>query len=584
MKKLSFDQDRLLVNGKPVRILSGAIHYFRTFPGQWRDRLEKLAACGLNTVETYVPWNMHEPAKGNFNFSGIADLEAFIRLAASMDLMVIVRPGPYICAEWEFGGLPAWLLNQPGLRIRCSNPQYMRHVSDYFDELLPRIAKLQATQDGPVIAVQIENEYGSYGQDKTYLEALRALYIRHGISVPHFTSDGPSDLMLQGGTLPDVWKTANFGSKANEAFDKLKDYENGPLMCMEFWNGWFDHWNKPHHTRDAADAAATLDEILTRGAHVNFYMFHGGTNFGFMNGANCQSPSLYEPTVNSYDYDAPLSEAGDPTPKYHAFREIIRKHFPETALKDVPPPSPKAAYGKVLLNKKTSLFSQLPLISHRQSSPTPECMEHFGQAYGFIHYRTRLNGALSDVNLSIQNANDRAIAFLDQHEIGVFNRNTPLETVNINIPPQGAQLDILVENMGRVNYGSLMHLERKGITDGVRLGGQFQFGWEIHPLPLDNIENIDFTVQDGNQSAPLFIAGEFMVEGAADTFLYVPDGHKGVCWINGFNLGRYWNAGPQRSLYVPAPLLRKGMNSIVVLELHNSGLQSVEFLDRPKLG
>ena len=274
-------------DGKPVRILSGAIHYFRVVPEYWRDRLLKLKACGLNTVETYVAWNMHEPEPGQFCFEGMADIARFVEIAGELGLFVIVRPGPYICAEWEFGGLPAWLLADSDIRLRCYDRSWLEKVDRFYDELMPRLKPLLCTNGGPVVAMQVENEYGSYGNDKKYLNYLKEGLIRRGIDVLLFTSDGPSDEMLRGGTLPDVYKTVNFGSRPEEGFQKLQEYQpDQPLMCTEFWNGWFDHWGEPHHTRDGKDAADVLDQMLKAGASVNFYMFHGGTNFGFRNGAN----------------------------------------------------------------------------------------------------------------------------------------------------------------------------------------------------------------------------------------------------------------------------------------------------------
>lgn len=385
MSTFEIDGKNFIFNGEPIQIISGAIHYFRVVPEYWKDRLLKLKACGLNTVETYVPWNLHEPKPGQFYFEGLADIVRFIKTAGDLGLHVIVRPGPYICAEWEFGGFPAWLLQDSDIRLRCYDTSYLEKVDRYFDELLSRLKPLQCTNGGPIIAMQVENEYGSYGNDKKYLNYLKEGMIRRGIDVLLFTSDGPMDEMLQGGTLPDVFKTVNFGSRPEEGFGKLLEYQSDqPLMCMEFWNGWFDHWGAPHHTRDADDAADVLDQMLKAGASVNFYMFHGGTSFGFMNGAN-YSEGL-APTVNSYDYDAAVSESGDLTDKYYTYQKVISKY---TRIDDsiLPAPIPKKAYGQVSLDQHAGLFESLYQLSEPIQRTCPEPMEKLGQNYGYILYR-----------------------------------------------------------------------------------------------------------------------------------------------------------------------------------------------------
>jgi beta-galactosidase len=325
-------------------------------PEYWEDRLIKLKACGLNTVEIYVPWNFHEPVEGEFNFQFMADVIRFIQLADEQGLFVIVRPSPYICAEWEFGGLPAWLLKEDHMRLRCSHPTYLAKIDAYYDVLIPKFIPYLCTNGGPIIAMQIENEYGSYGNDKFYMEYLKKSIMNRGVDVLLFTSDGYTDSNLQGGTLlPDVLATVNFGSRADEAFGKLLEYQpNKPLVCMEFWNGWFDHWAKEHHVRAPEDAADALDQMLKAGASVNFYMFHGGTNFGFYNGAN--DLGKYESTVTSYDYDALLNESGDITEKYMAVREVIAK-YAEVEEITLPATIAKKHFGEVRFgNKHVCLF------------------------------------------------------------------------------------------------------------------------------------------------------------------------------------------------------------------------------------
>jgi beta-galactosidase len=583
MTRLTIEGKQLMLDGKPVRLVSGAIHYFRVVPEYWEDRLRKLKACGFNAVETYIPWNFHEPEEGRFVFDGMADVERFIRLAGELGLYVIVRPSPYICAEWEFGGLPAWLLADPGMRLRCDYKPFLDKVDRYYDVLVPRLLPLLSTNGGPIIAMQIENEYGSYGNDRRYLEYLRQALIRRGVDVLLFTSDGPEPFMLQGGTVPGVWATVNFGSRAKEAFAVLKAYRpDTPLMCMEFWNGWFDHWGEEHHERDADDAAAAFEDILAEGGHVNFYMFHGGTNFGFWNGANYQDK--YEPTITSYDYDSPLSECGDVTEKYHAVRRVLAKYMDIGPL-ELPAPIPKRSYGTVELTERAGLFAALDRISAPVERANPVPMEQVGQSYGFILYTTRISGPRAESPLVMTDVHDRALVFVDGVYQGTVERWNPEGEVAFAVPAEGAEIRILVENMGRVNYGPHLR-DPKGITEGVRHGRQFLFGWTIHPLPLDDLSGLAFAQADADTSAlpePTFFRGRFTVDEPADTFLNMAGWTKGVVFINGFNLGRYWEVGPQQTLYVPGPLLRPGENEIVVFELHGCAAPRVELQDKPVL-
>ena len=586
MNRLKLREGQYFLNGKPYRILSGAIHYFRVVPEYWMDRLQKLKACGFNTVETYVPWNLHEPQEGEYQFEGMADLVQFIELAAELDLHVIVRPSPFICAEWEFGGLPAWLLKDSDMQLRCFDKTYLAKVDRYFDQLIPKLVPLLSTNGGPILAVQVENEYGSYGNDTQYLEYIRDGLLQRGIDVLLFTSDGPTDEMLIGGTIDHVHATVNFGSRVTESVNKYREYRaSEPLMVMEFWNGWFDHWMEPHHVRDASDVAGVLDDMLEKDASINLYMFHGGTNFGFYNGAN--HIETYEPTVTSYDYDAPLTEWGDVTEKYEAIRKVFDKHGIQPGC-PLPEPISKYSYGKVTLSESRSLFSQLDQLSVPVEQIAIKPMEKVGQAYGFILYSTWVKGPRAGQKLHIQEVRDRAQVFLDGQLLGVVERWDP-KPLDINVPKEGARLDILVENMGRINYGPLIR-DPKGITGGVLLDNQFQHNWTIRSLPLhsESLSSVCYekTVVDPScGETPAFYKGYFEVDQIGDTFLRFDGWKKGVAWINGFNLGRYWEVGPQRALYIPGPLLRKGRNEIVLFELHGYSDEPVIMLvDQPDLG
>ncbi|MGD6818031.1 glycoside hydrolase family 35 protein [Metabacillus sp. 84] len=566
---------RFWLDGKPFVILSGSIHYFRVVPEYWEDRLEKLKMLGLNTVETYIPWNVHEPEKGYFRFEGLADIEGFIKAAQKLKLHVILRPAPYICAEWEFGGLPAWLLKGKDMELRSSDPAFLEHLTDYFQVLLPKLVPYLSTNGGPVIAVQIENEYGAYGNDQVYLTYLEDLYKTSGIDVLLFTSDGPE--YIKHGSLQNAVTALNFGSRAEDAFQKLKSFKPGsPLMCAEFWIGWFDHWGGEHHRRDSADMTAVYEEMLSKGASVNFYMFHGGTNFGFMNGANHYE--AYTPTITSYDYDALLTEWGDPSKKYFEVKKILKKivEVPE----EIPAPAVKKTYGQVLLTEQTSLFhtiaSKTPV-----STTGPRSMEVYGQNYGLILYRTNVEKQ-GDLELDISPIRDRAFIYINGQHVKTVYRNDQEKMIRLPFDLPVNTLEILVENMGRVNYGK--HLkDRKGIIENLWIGGQYWFNWEVVPLSLEG-GDLEW-IAGSDHRFPKFFKSTVNVQERADTFVDMTGWTKGFVWVNSFNLGRYWQPqGPQQRLYIPAPLLREGENEILVLELEGTDTSMISLLDQPMLG
>lgn len=582
MKTFTVEKDGFRLGGEPFRVISGAIHYFRVPREYWRDRLIKLKACGFNTVETYVAWNMHEPREGEFDYSDMLDIEDFLTTAAELGLYAIVRPGPYICSEWEFGGLPWWLLKNDGIRLRCMDADYIAAVDRFFDSLIPRIAAHQITEGGNVILVQVENEYGSYGDDSEYIRYLADGLRRRGINVPLFTSDGTNKQMLTGGTVPEIFKTANFGSRAEEQFAALREYQpDGPLMCTEFWNGWFDHWTEEHHHRPGDDAAASLDDILAHGGNVSAYMFHGGTNFGFMNGANCFDK--YEPTVSSYDDDAPVNECGDLTDKYFRFREVISKYAPIPDI-ELPAPVKKKKYGKFEFTACRRLFDCLDKLSAPVETVCPLPMEKLGQGYGFILYRAEVRGPRETQNVRIQEPRDRAYIYKNDELLGVQYRNDREPAVSTDIPAEGATLSVLVENMGRVNYGAYLR-DPKGVTEGIGFGWNFIYHWQTYPLPLDDLSAVDFIEQKPVfDSTPLLLRAEIDIDECCDTFVKLPGFKKGLIFINGRALSRYWEVGPQRSAYLPAPFLKKGKNELIVLELEGFDEASVILDDEPDLG
>lgn len=569
--------DQFCKDGKPIKLISGAVHYFRNLPETWPDIFEKLRAMGCNCVETYCAWNMHEPKPGTFDFTGRLDIVRFIKEAEKAGLMVIVRPGPYICAEWEFGGLPWWIQREEGLEIRCRNEVYIRYFDRYLDELLGRVRPLLCTNGGPVILLQCENEYGYYGDDREYLSYLRDGYRRRGIDVPLFTSDGGSEDSLLDGTVEGCLPTLNFGSRVEENF-KVHDqlFPNCPKVCMEMWDGWFDAWgDEKHHTTDPQVYAGVVRDMLKKGS-LNIYMFIGGTNFGFTSGANHYEK--FAPDVTSYDYDALLTECGDVTEKYKAVREVIREATGKELL-PIPKDREKKAYGKVALTRSAGLLSNLDALSSPIHSDVPRAMEEYGIGYGYIAYRTVLNRDYRDAKLSFESLGDRAQVLVNGKLQGIAYLNDSLEvTVNAK---KGDVLTILVENMGRANFGPKM-MRKKGLPGRVLLGGKIHFSWDVYPLPMTDLSGLSFGGDEAE--APAFYEGTFTVEEPADTFLRTDSFKKGFVVLNGFNLGRYWEVGPQKTLYVPGPLLKKGENTLLLFESDGrKGEAEVEFVNRPEL-
>ena len=567
-------RDNFYLNGEPFKIISGAFHYFRTVPEYWQDRIEKLVNMGCNTVETYIPWNFHEPEKGNFRFDGMHDIERFIHLAEKMGLYIIIRPSPYICSEWEFGGLPAWLLRDRNMRLRCSYEPYLNAVKEYYSVLIPKLVPHQCDRGGGVILVQLENEYGYYGNDTAYLEFLRDTLRELGVTVPFVTSDGPwSEPKFKSGMLNGALPTGNFGSGAEWQFGQMRKYigENKPLMCMEFWNGWFDAWGEEDHTTSPEKAASELDELLKRGS-VNFYMFEGGTNFGFMSGRNGGSKTG---DVTSYDYDAPLTEDGQITEKYRLFKEVIAKY---TDIHEIPLTTEirRRAYGRISCTGKTDLFSVLDKISVPVKSSYPLTMEDIGQDYGYILYRTKIRDIETVSEIRLEGAADRVQCYHN----GEFVYTAFAENMGEKFEPQQKRtsgiIDLLCENTGRENFGTGLENQRKGISGGVKINDHRHFGFEIYPLPLDErqIAALDFGI-GYIENTPAFYRFELDIDEPCDTFLDTDGFGKGCAFVNGFNIGRFWEIGPQKRLYIPAPLLQIGKNTIVIFETEGKAADSI---------
>lgn len=564
-----------LLDGKPFVIRGGEMHFSRVPREHWRDRLRMMKAMGLNAVGTYLFWNLHEPRPGEFDFSGQNDIAAFVRTAQEEGLWVILRPGPYACAEWEFGGFPSWLLKTPDLRIRTSDPRYIAAATRFLGEVGKRLAPLQVAHGGPIIMVQVENEYGSFGADHGYMGSIRDALRKAGFDGTLYTADGPTPKMLDGGTLPDVLSVVNFGDDPAGALAEFARFrQNVPRMAGEYYPGWFDHWGEPHHTGKVDNILKDIGWMLERDVSFSLYMFHGGTSFGFMNGANYSDTAPYQPDTTSYDYGAPLDEAGRPTPAYHALRELIGKHLkPGESLPEVPPSPPMIAIPRFKLTESAPLASLLDKPVRATRALT---MEELDQSYGFVWYRTRVPQAKA--TLEAGDVRDMALLYQAGKPLGKMDRRLGQRSIEIDTNAE-QPLDVLVENMGRINYGSRLMDERKGLLDPVRFAGKPLLDWEMYRLPLDDLSKLQFSAHAGN--APAFHRGSFRLSQLGDSYIDLRGWNRGHVWINGHHLGRYWRIGPQQTLLVPAEWLKRGRNEIVVLELEGKGGGSVQGLAEP---
>lgn len=572
MSEFTVGDTDFLLDGRPVRLLSGALHYFRVHEDQWQHRLGLLRAMGLNCVETYVPWNFHEPAPGRFHDT--AALGRFLDAVHEAGLWAIVRPGPYICAEWENGGLPYWLTGELGPRVRTRDERYLEHLDRWLGRIVPEVVPRQLDRGGPVLMVQVENEYGSYGSDQVYLRHIADRLGAEGVTVPLCTSDGPEDHMLSGGSVPGILATVNFGSGADAAFGTLRRHRpSGPLMCMEFWCGWFDRWGGEHVVRDAADAASALREILECGASVNIYMAHGGTNFAGWAGANRSGGAMHdgplEPDTTSYDYDAPIDELGRPTAKFWAFREVLAE-YADGPLPGLPPSwASLGAPATAGLTAWAGLDDVLDAVGEPAvERPLPPTFEELGVERGLVHYAVDVPGPRQQYPLVARELRDIAVVYVDGERAGVLTE----EDQELKPIPGPARVDLWVESLGRVNYGPRSG-EPKGIAGGVLHERQYLHGVRARALRLEALDAVDavpFGEVPGDRPRGLY-RGTAEVSGAGDALLELPGWTRGFVWVNGFNLGRYWSVGPQRALYVPGPVLREGVNDVWVLEFEAAG-------------
>ena len=564
-----------MLDGKPLQIISGELHYARIPRAYWRQRLRMAKAMGLNTIATYVFWDYHETRPGVFDFhTGNRDLAEFIRIAQQEGLWVILRPGPYVCAEWDFGGYPAYLLKSPAIAVRGNDPRYLKAAKRYVQALAEQVRPLLVTRGGPILMVQVENEYGSFASDSAYKETARRMLVDAGIDVPLFTADG--DWLFAKGGIPGVFAAAN-GETNYDSLTKRVDAFNhglGPYMVAEFYPGWLTHWAEPFPTTPTNSFLPSYDSLLARGVSVNLYMFHGGTNFGFTSGANYTKKNPIEPSMTSYDYDAPLSEAGWPTPKYYALRDVIRRHV-SYAVPDVPESVPVIAVPPVRLVRAENLFDMIAHVTPVRSAE-PLAFEDMDQSDGYVMYRHRFDAAVQGT-LAVPGLRDYGAVFVNGRRVATLDRRIRRFSANVDIPA-GGELDILVENMGRINYGSELVNNRKGIIEPVTVDSTRVEGWSMYGLPLThppatragNAARVR-AIDSAAAGVPAVYHGTFQVGRTGDTFLDMRGWNKGIVFVNGINLGRYWKVGPQQTLYLPGAWLRRGRNEITVFDLDGNG-------------
>ncbi len=556
-----------VLDGKSLQIRSGEIHYSRVPKDEWRSRIQMAKAMGLNTVCTYVFWNLHELKKGEFDFIGEKDVAAFIRLCGECGMHAIVRPGPYVCAEWDLGGLPAWLLAEPGIRLRSTNPKFMEPASEWMRRMGAMLQPLSVEQGGPVLMVQLENEYGFYGSDSGYLDELQRALRSGGYQGTVFTSDGASEDALRHGGRPGILKAVNFGSGAETAFGALHKASPGqPDFTAEFWVGWFDQWQRPHHWIDAHAKMADFDWMMRHGASFNIYMFHGGTTRGLMTGGNWEG--RYRPITCSYDYAAPLDESGRPTEKYRAFRAAIQSALKDGNLPDIPKIPGTGSMGNIALTEQCRLMDAIP---EGQTNATLLTMEDMGQTTGFICYRTTLDGP-AEGSLELGKVKDRVYVLLDGKVVGISGRSVKGAAVALTVPEGKHRMDLLVENMGRINFGKYMIEEHKGLAtpvvfNGKELGPFVQVGMSMQEPPKGTYHEI----KDGKtQGSATLYRGMMKVGGPCDTWIDMRGFGRGILWLNGRNLGRYWKVGPSQGVFVPGCWFKKDEeNELVVLELES---------------
>lgn len=577
-----FSSTDFLLDNKPFQIISGELHPARIPEEYWKHRIQMAKAMGCNTISAYIFWNYHEPQEGVFDFeTGNHNLVDFIKIVQEEEMWLILRPGPYVCAEWDLGGIPPYLLRIPDIKLRCLDPRYMAAAEKYIARLATEIKPWLVTNGGPILMLQIENEYGSFGNDKNYDKnypiRLKEVWQSNGIDVPTFTGDGPTTRMLETGTIKGSAVGLDSGSSQADFDLAAKMMPGVPVFSSETYPGWLTHWGEKWAGRDTSGLLKEVKFLMDNKKSFNFYVIHGGTNFGYMAGANSGGKG-YEPDVTSYDYDAPVNEQGMPTPKYYALRDLIGSYLPKgKSLPGIPNPIPAIDLTTLAMEPFTSVWDNLPPAVN---SVQPKPFEAYNQDYGFILYRTELTGRNSG-KLTVSGLHDYATVFLNGNYIGKLDRREGVSSLDLpELNTEMPVLEIFVEGMGRINYGPDL-IDRKGITDSVTLNGVTLLNWKVFNLPMNEkfIYNLRSSGKTLNKPG-LFFQGSFFISPAAgsmvaDTYIDVSNYIKGIVWVNGHNLGRYWNIGPQKRLFCPASWLRNGPNEIMIFDLHQTEPKAV---------
>ncbi|RKR79966.1 beta-galactosidase [Mucilaginibacter gracilis] len=575
----SLSKNDFLLDGKPFRIISGEMHPARIPRAYWRHRIKMAKAMGCNTIAAYIFWNYHESKEGIFDFkTDNHNIAEFIRICQQEGMWVILRPGPYVCAEWDWGGLPTYLLKIPDIKIRCMDSRYMAAVSRYVNHLSKEVKPLLCTNGGPIILTQIENEYGSYGNDKTYLNILKKLWQQNGIPGPYYTADGATAHMLDAGTVDGAAIGLDAGTSDKDFEAATRQNPNVPSFSSETYPGWLTHWKEQWQRPDTNELKRDITYLLKSGKSFNFYVIHGGTNFGFTAGANAFNPTQFQPDITSYDYDAPISEHGNATPKYYMLRKLISQYV-KYKIPPVPAPIKAIEIPEVKLNPLTSIWKILPKPI---ASAQPKPMEYYGQNQGFILYRTHLIGNKTGT-LTITEPHDFALIFIDGKLVDTVNRNGGHWSVKLpKSESKNPLLDILVEGMGHINFAQYM-IDRKGITDRVTLNGMTLMDWQTYLLPMSEkmVAGLKPAYPEGIQDG-VFYKGQFALAETGDTFIDMSKYTRGIVYVNGHNLGRYWNVGPQQRLYCPAGWLKTGVNDITVFDTMQNTAATVKGYKLPE--
>ena len=575
-------KEHFMLDGKPFQIRCGELHFARIPKVYWRHRIQMMKSLGMNTICVYLFWNFHERTPGIFKWDGEADAAEFCKIAKEEGLWVILRPGPYACAEWEMGGLPWWLLKDDSIKLRTKDPVYINAARRYLKEVGRVLGPLQITKGGTIILVQVENEYGFYADDPEFMELMRSAVIDAGFNVPLFDCNPTQYLKVS--YVKDLFPVVNFGSNPEESFKALrKILPEGPLMCGEFYSGWFDTWGSPHTFGNTDQYLKDMEYMLKTGASFSIYMAHGGTTFGFWSG--CDRP--FKPDVSSYDYGAPVSEAGWTTEKFFQTRNLISKYLMpgEPALPESPAPNPTTTFPSVRLTRFAPLFDNLPVPVVTNN---PKTMEYYDQARGSILYRTVLHAG-PECTFKVNAVHDFAWVYIDGKKLGIMDRRKHNFKMEIPKRDKDAKIDILVHTTGRINFGPEIH-DRKGLIAPIQFLDKENNSipvkeWQVFNLAYEDsmLNNLKFENTENTESVPGIWQGEITIDKVGDVFLDVSKWGRGLVWVNGHCLGRYWNIGPTQTMYLPAPWLREGTNKILVLDVIGPEEPVLQGLDKPIL-